>query len=72
MDDVRNKYGNAPHHRWDLQCWDRLRVVSAEDDIVEELSLRFGDFHENIQSRLQGDDLAAELTIPSNMENEYV
>ncbi len=39
--------------------------------MVEDLSLRYGVFDENIQSRLQGDDLAAELTIPSNMEKEY-
>ncbi len=48
--------------------------VTAEDGIVEfvmELCLRFGLYDDGTQIRLQGDNLAAELTISMNMGKEH-
>ncbi len=70
MDKARSKCGNAHHHRWNWQCCDGMLVVSAEDGIVEfveELCLHFGLFDDNTQ----GDNLAVELTISSNMGKEH-
>ncbi len=44
-----------------------LTVVIVEDGIVEELSLRYGIFDDNTQIRFQGDNVAAELKVSSNM-----
>ncbi len=52
----------------------RLPGVIAEDGIVEfveELCLRFGLFNDNTQVCLQGDNLAVELTISTNMSKEH-
>ncbi len=40
-------------------------------EFVEQLSLRFRLFDDNTQMRLQGDDVAAELTISSKMGKEH-
>ncbi len=72
MGKARSKHGSAHHHRW--QCWNKLAGVSVEDGIVEfveEHCLRFGLFNDNIHIRLQGNNLAAELTIVSNMGKEH-
>ncbi len=48
--------------------------VSAVDgvvELVEELCLRLGRFDGNTQVRLQGDNLAVEVTISTNMGKEY-
>ncbi len=66
MDEARTKHGSAHHPRWNWLCWNSLPGVSAEDGIVEfveELCLHFGLFDDNTQIRLQGVNLAAELTI---------
>ncbi len=49
---------------------DKLSVVGAEGcnvEFVEYLSLRLGLFDDDTQIRLQGNNLATELTISSNM-----
>ncbi len=74
MDKARSKNGSAHHHRWNWRCWNRLPEVSAEYGIVkivEELCLHLGFFDDNTQIRLQGDNLVAELTISSNVDNEH-
>ncbi len=73
MDKAKSKHGSAHRHRWNWQCWNKLPGVSAEGGIVEfvmDLSLRFGLFVDSTQIRLQGDNLAAELTISMNMDKE--
>ncbi len=51
-----------------------MPVVSAEDGIVEfieELCLHIGLFHDDTTIRLRGDNLAAELTISSNINKQH-
>ncbi len=70
MVEVTSKYGNAQHHGWNWQCWDRLPIISLEGSIEEfdgELSLRFGLCDDSIEVRLQGDNLVAQLRISSDM-----
>ncbi len=46
-------------------------AVGAEDGIVEFIEERFGLFDDNTQIRLQGDNLAVELTISWNIGKEH-
>ncbi len=67
MDKARSSYENAHHHRWNWKCWNRLPVVGAEDGVVEFIEEHFRLFDDNTQ----GDNLAVELTISSNMGKEH-
>ncbi len=64
MEEVRSKHRIAHNHRCNWQCWDRLPVVWEEEGILEFVDELFDD---NTQIRLQGDNLAAELTMSSSM-----
>ncbi len=68
MDDARSKHENAHHHRWNLECWDTLPVVRAEDGIeefVDELGLRFVLFDDTTQIRPKTNQRRATSSVKS-------